>query len=145
MALTWRERFLSKFHKRPSGCWEWTAARMINGYGVYTWYGADRPCSSHLIHRIAYTLFVGPIPAGYVIDHLCRNAACGNPQHLEAVTQQTNLLRGTGWPAINARKRRCARGHRYTPKTVVVVGGKRRCRICHARNQQAYKKRRAAA
>ena len=37
-------------------------------------------------HRLSYTILVGPIPEGYVIDHLCRNRRCYNPAHLEPVT-----------------------------------------------------------
>lgn len=45
-------------------------------------------------HRLSYELFVGPIPDGYELDHLCRNRGCVNPAHLEAVTHRVNVLRG---------------------------------------------------
>lgn len=48
------------------------------------------------VHRIAHELFVGPIPAGLDIDHLCRVRDCANPAHLEPVTRQENLRRGAG-------------------------------------------------
>ena len=36
----------------------------------------------------------GPIPAGMVIDHLCRNRNCVRPDHLEVVTPAQNTRRG---------------------------------------------------
>jgi hypothetical protein len=45
-------------------------------------------------HRLANGHFVGPIPNGLVIDHTCRESACVNPAHLEAVSNAENLRRG---------------------------------------------------
>ena len=45
-------------------------------------------------HRLAYERFIGPIPLGYQIDHLCRNPSCFNPEHLEAVLPSENVRRG---------------------------------------------------
>lgn len=47
-------------------------------------------------HRHAYRDHVGPIPPGFTIDHLCRNRACVNPEHLEAVARGENCRRGAG-------------------------------------------------
>lgn len=84
------ERFMEKVQPEPnSGCWLWIAALVTAGYGQF---GLDGRMQS--AHRVAFGLFVGPIPADYEIDHLCRNRACVNPAHLEAVPQIVNWLRG---------------------------------------------------
>lgn len=66
-------------------CWRWTGRIDWKGYG---WLSADPA------HRLTYEAAVGPIPAGLVIDHLCRNPWCVNPAHLEPVTQKENVHRG---------------------------------------------------
>lgn len=48
-----------------------------------------------LAHRWFYEQARGPIPPGYQLDHLCRNRACVNPEHLEVVTRRTNARRGS--------------------------------------------------
>ena len=44
-------------------------------------------------HRLAWELTNGAIPEGMVIDHLCRNRACVNLNHLRLVSQQENNTR----------------------------------------------------
>jgi hypothetical protein len=70
-------------------CWEWTAARKNGGYGSFA-IGRGNVYA----HRFAYEMLVGPIPGGLELDHLCRNRGCANPDHLEPVTRQINVLRG---------------------------------------------------
>lgn len=80
----------TKIHKdADTGCWLWTAAINNMGYGTLA-YRQVR----YYAHRFSYEMFVGPIPSGLVLDHLCRHPSCVNPDHLEAVTQQENCMRG---------------------------------------------------
>jgi len=67
------------------GCWEWTGGRLAKGYGVL-----HRNKRLVLAHRRAYTLAVGPIPAGKMILHSCDNPPCVNPAHLRPGTVRDN-------------------------------------------------------
>jgi hypothetical protein len=75
-------------------CWHWTGATSSNGYGTFAM-DARRGRERHMTaHRAAWELLVGPIPAGYVVDHLCKVPHCVNPDHLEPVSQLENVRRG---------------------------------------------------
>lgn len=90
-----------------------------------------RGIKTRYVHRISYETFVGPIPEGLTIDHLCKNRACINPAHLEPVTLRENLLRGDTFQAANAQKSHCDRGHRLDGDNLyVTTSGSRNCRIC---------------
>lgn len=60
-----------------TACWEWHAARQSNGYGRFFVGG-----NVAFAHRVAYVIANGPIPRQMVVDHLCRNHACVNPEHV---------------------------------------------------------------
>lgn len=88
----------------------WISNRAIQHKG-YTKMGL---CGQTLLtHRVAYEAFVGPIPDGLQIDHLCKQTACCNPEHLEAVTCRENLLRGDTLTAAEAAMTHCKRGHPF--------------------------------
>ena len=81
-------------------------------------------------HRWAYIDAHGSIPEGLQIDHLCRNRACINVDHLEAVTQFVNKSRGEAGKH-NKDKTHCPHGHEYTEEnTWRNHRGWRWCRAC---------------
>lgn len=100
-------------------CWLWTAS--LNGYG----YG-------HLVHlgkslqphRVLYELLIGPIPEGLDLDHLCRVRSCVRPDHLEPVTRQVNIKRGS-----TGSKTHCRHGHSLAD--ALIHHGRRECRECN--------------
>lgn len=128
----WTDRFLAKIRDSEGGCWEWTGHVKSNGYGQVRVSGRKFNA-----HRFAYEALRGPIPDGLVIDHLCRRRNCVNPDHLEPVTTRTNVLRGEGPAARNARRTHCMQGHRFDAvNTYVRPDGSRTCRSCNnARNR----------
>jgi len=103
-------RFLQYVNKTDS-CWLWTGFQRGKGYGGFQL--SDGIVSAH---RFAYEHFVGKIPDGLQIDHLCSNKLCVNPKHLEPVNNSENQYRAKVkrgfWP-IQGRK----------PKTI-------KCLVC---------------
>lgn len=121
-----RQRFLDKIEIDPvTGCWLWTRYIDRSGYGRF-----HRPTGSPLAHRYAYEEFVGPVPEGMQLDHLCRVRRCVNPEHLEPVTPRENYARGNSFAAVNARKTHCDNGHELAGENVRIVVRVRRERIC---------------
>lgn len=88
-------RFWAKIEITPK-CWNWTGSKSANGYGLFSLNGGNVRA-----HRCSHVMFIGPIPKGLVIDHLCGNKMCVRPAHLEAVTNGENIRR-TGQDHLNA-------------------------------------------
>lgn len=122
------ERLWSKvIINEATGCWEWQGAT-TNGYGA-AWSGGGRGIGRvRMAHRLFYELIVGDV-GDAVLDHLCRNRRCVNPEHLEPTTHQVNILRGVGATAANAAKTHCPQGHTYADHAY-VKSGRRICGIC---------------
>lgn len=109
-------------------CWEWIGAKTKDGYGP---------------HKEFYEYFIGAVPLGHEIDHLCNNRACCSPLHLEAVTHAENQRRAYKRGRKVARRSRpthCPHDHEYTPEnTRFTKQGWLQCKTCDRRRVAAYR------
>lgn len=122
-----------------NGCWLWTGTRHYKGYGLWRQKKA---------HRIMYERYVGPIPAGLVLDHFaCDNPSCVNPAHVRPVTSRENTLRSPRTLASQQLARtHCIHGHPLSGDNLRPSReGRRRCRTCKNASQRvSYAAQRAA-
>jgi hypothetical protein len=123
------DRIWDRVQEDPNGCWVWVGCVTAAGYGKIA-AGRSHEVRQHYVHRWVYEYVVGKIPAGLVIDHLCRNRRCCNPAHLQPVTDRENRRRGVAPHAINARKTHCKRGHALTEDNVQQEVRGRKCLKC---------------
>lgn len=125
--------------KNKTKCIEWNGRKNNKGYGRFYFEGYD-----WRIHRLIYKLYVGDLIKGLVIDHICRNRACINPQHLRQVTLRENTLENSNSvSAINSKKKRCIYNHLLSGANLTIKKNKsRRCKICHrnSANKPRHKK-----
>jgi hypothetical protein len=136
-------------------CWSWGGAHDRYGYSVFSINN-----KSVKVHRYAYELLVGPIPDGLTIDHLCSNAGCVNPEHMEPVSASENTRRAAlrrpkkepapkkpdgrktrVWPVLT----HCPHGHEFTQANTKLQEGTKVCRKCCALRQRAYTARKRAS
>jgi hypothetical protein len=143
------ERRLWKFifTEPNSGCWLWGGTLSSYGYGIFLIKSSTSKSGfmARAAHRICYEFYKGKVPEGLDLDHKCRVRCCVNPEHLEPVTRQVNLLRGVGIPAVFAKRTHCNNGHPFGGQNLIIDGGFRRCRTCkNARKIAAYQANRDA-
>lgn len=132
------ERFWRNVERADSeACWQWTGTKSSRGYGRMTTFKS----SSTPAHHVAIWLDGRAIPAGMVVDHLCRNRMCVNPAHLRVVSPKVNSLENSAGPtAKNAAKTHCVNGHPFDEQNTIAWRGTRRCRACQSKmaaNRQA--------
>lgn len=131
-------RVLSYLQPQEDGCWRWQGSTSPGGYGQIRI--ARRLVA---VHRWVYEFYVGPIPEGFDVDHVCHNNTdcaggptclhrrCAFPDHLEAVPHIINVQRGKNGILQSARTH-CPSGHEYNAEnTLRDKKGRRVCRECH--------------
>lgn len=119
-------------------CWISEGAKVRNGYAVVTTGSkASGDAKVSYAHVVAHERYRGPVAPGHELDHLCRNRACWNPFHTEAVTRRENIRRGAGYGGqLRVRPTVCGNGHE--------TNGVMPCRQCHRDRQSRYHERRNA-
>lgn len=141
-----RDRIIERTSIDPAtGCWNWLGGTNGAGYGRI---GVTREHKVHLrmfTHRAAYEEWIGPIPEGLVLDHLCRNTICCNPAHLEPVTQEENVRRGEAPSNTYRDATHCKRGHEFTPENTYQMPKGRYCRECGRQRSREYHARKKAS
>lgn len=99
------EELLERVVVCPSGCWLWAGGdsgtdreRRGSNYGRILRPGTRNAMAAH---RYVYETFIGPIPPGMQVDHICGRwhrdpwlgRRCVRPEHLEVVTCAENTAR----------------------------------------------------
>lgn len=110
-------------------CWEFQGAKTKDGYGAVGVPGGK----VRRTHRVVWEHLVGPVPEGLELDHLCKNAACVNPDHLEPVTHATNIRRAFNHRVERKHNTHCTHGHLRTRRKGVLV-----CKVCEAAATSRY-------
>ena len=129
----WMRRYIrTTSTPTTQGCWLWTGTRHSAGYGQLR----VTLARNEFAHRASYVAFVGPIPEGHELHHICGNRVCCNYAHLIPVTrQQHRQLDG------NAAKTHCPQGHAYTERNSYLWRGQRHCRACRKERNRRWSQR----
>lgn len=129
-------RFRSRY-QATGDCLLWKGRLDKDGYGSFHFRKKPRRA-----HRVAFYLSQGDIPAGMVIDHICKNRHCVAISHLRVITQAQNTLENSNsLGAQNKMKTQCKYGHPFDRKYSSKKGFQRYCSICQAAKTKRLRKK----
>lgn len=122
------QRITRQIAVAANGCWVWCGLKDRDGYGVTR----ESPVKQGRVHRVVWKIFNGDIPPGLVIDHLCCQRDCCNPEHLRVCTHRENLFaaHSLSTPKRFAEKTHCPKGHPYDEINTYRHARGRMCRTC---------------
>ena len=115
-----------------SGCWLWTAYTNHAGYGQFR-----LRKTTVRAHRVMYATWVGAIPDGYEVDHLCKVRHCVTPEHLRLIDAESHRQQGAEYLS---NRDTCVNGHPYTDENTRRRPDRRRdCLECHSHRKTLYR------
>lgn len=126
---------LERYDISENGCWEWNGALNDSGYGVVSAYHENDKSKLEYVHRLSYFLHKGEIPSDKIIDHICNNSKCLNPDHLRLLDHEENAVNAKEIPTCGI----CG-----TLK-VRTKSNRLRCNPCSVRYTKLYKERKRAS
>lgn len=128
-----KKRFAESTQKdHKTGCWLWLLGTDIHGYAKMKHDGRTRKSAT-----VAYEFYIGPVPFGLELDHLCFNKLCVNPDHLEPITHSENLKRRKSFSRF--KNNLCKKGHILPPLVKRNPNGS--CPICYTEYQANWRER----